>query len=75
MESLGGPSTLLGNLFSTIPLILEVGGFRVPVVNFIWDGIKGHNLFHERSGDSGNEEADEDIVVHDASMSGVTLKG
>ena len=35
LESLGRPSTLLGNLFCMIPLVLEVDGFHVPVINFV----------------------------------------
>ena len=35
LESLDGPSTSLGDLFSTILLILEVGGFYIPVIDFI----------------------------------------
>ena len=74
MESLGRPPTSLSNLLSMVPLVLEVGGLGVPVVNFIWDGIKGHDLLHERGGDSSHEETDQDVVVHDAGMSGVTLE-
>ena len=49
LEGLSGPSILLGDLFSVIPLVLEVGGFHVPVINFIWDCAKGHDLLHEWS--------------------------
>ena len=38
LESLGWPSTLLDDLFSPIPLVLEISGFYVPVVDFVWDG-------------------------------------
>ena len=48
--------------------------FRVPIVDFIWDGIKGHDLLHEWGGDSSGEETDQDIVVRDAGTSGVTLE-
>ena len=58
MESLGRPSTSLGNLFSAILLVLEVGCLEVPVVDFIWDGVKRHDPLHERGGDSGSKEAD-----------------
>ena len=75
LEGLSGSSALLSNLFCTIPLILEVGGFRVPVINFIWDYIKGHDLLHEWGGKSSSEEADEDVVVHNASMGGVAVEG
>ena len=51
LESLGRPSASLGNLLGMIPLILKVDGFGVPVVNFVWHSIKGHDSFHERSGD------------------------
>ena len=58
-----------------IPLVLEVDGFCVPVVDFIWDGIEGHDPLHEQGGDSGSKETNEDIVVHDASASNVALGG
>ena len=74
MESLGRPSTSLSNLLSTIPLVLEVGRLGVPVFDFIWDGVEGHDPLHQQDGDSSGEEADQDIVVHDAGMSGVTLE-
>ena len=74
LESLSGPSALLSDLLSTIPLVLEVGGFRVSVVDFIWDCIEGHDPLHEQGGDSGGEETDQDIVVSDAGTSGVALE-
>ena len=75
MESLSRPSTLLENLLSTIPLVLEVGGLGVPVINFVQDHIEKHDLLCEQSGDSGGKEADEDIVVHDASMGNIAPEG
>ena len=75
LESLGGPSTSLSNLLCVVPLVLEVGGFQIPVVNFVWDCVKGHDLLHKWDRDSDSEEAYEDIVVHNASMSGVALEG
>ena len=74
MESLDRPSTSLSDLLSMIPLVLEVSRFRVPFVDFIRNGVEGHNPLHERDGDSGGEEADGDIVVRDASVGGVTLE-
>ena len=74
LESLSRPSTSLSDLLGSIPLVLEVGCLRVPVVDFIWDCVKGHDLLHEQDGDSGGKETDQDIVVHDAGLSGVTLK-
>ena len=74
MEGLGSPPTLLGNLFHTIPLVLEVDGFSIPVVNFIWNGVEGHDSLHEWGGDSDSKEADEDIMVCDASADDVTLE-
>ena len=74
MESLGGPSTSLSDLLGAIPLVLKVSHLRVPVFDFIWDSIEGHDPFHERGGDSGSKEADQDIVASDASTSSVTLK-
>ena len=58
-----------------IPLILEVGYFGVPVINFVWDSIEGHDPPHEQDRDSSSKEANEDIVVCNASVGGVTLKG
>ena len=74
LEGLGGPSASLSDLFHVIPLVLEVGGFSVPVINFIWDGIKGHDLLHKQGGDSGSEEADKDVVVHDTSAGDIALE-
>ena len=74
MESLNRPPTSLSNLLSVIPLILEVSRLRVPVVDFIWDCVKGHDPLHEQGRDSSGEETDQDIVVRDTGMSGVTLK-
>ena len=66
LEGLSRPPTSLDNLFYTIPLVLEVGGFQVPVINFIWDCVEGHDLLHKWGGDSGSKETYEDVVVHDA---------
>ena len=74
LESLSRPSASLSDLLSTIPLVLEMGHFGVPFIDFVRNGVKGHDPLHERSGDSGGEEADKDIVVHDAGASGVALE-
>ena len=74
MESLGRPPASLSNLLSTIPLVLEVGRLSVPFVNFVWNGVEGHDPLHEWGGDSGGEETDEDIMVRDAGAGGVALK-
>ena len=74
LEGLSSPSTSLSDLLSAIPLVLEVDGFQVLVVNFIWDCIKGHDLLHEQGGDSSSKEADVDVVVSDAGTGGVTLE-
>ena len=84
MEGLGGSSTSLSNLFHVIPLVLKVDGLGVPVVNLVWYCVKGHDLvwyyveghdlFHKGGRDSCSEEADQDIVVCNASMGGVTLE-
>ena len=50
-------------------------GFGVPFIDFIRDGVEGHDLLHKQGGDSGSKEADEDIVVRDAGAGGVTLEG
>ena len=47
LEGLGGPSASLSDLLSAIPLVLEVGCLGVPVVDFIWDCVEGHDSFHE----------------------------
>ena len=75
MESLDRPSTSLGDLLGAISLILEVGCLGVPVIDFIRDCIERYDLLHEWGGDSSGEETDQDIVVCDAGMSGVALKG
>ena len=64
----------MSNLFHAVPLVLEVDGFRVPVVDLVWYGVKGHDLLHEWGGDSSSEEADQDVVVSDAGVDGVTLE-
>ena len=74
MESLGRPPTLLSDLLGAISLVLEVGHLGVPVINFIWNYIKGHDPLHEQRGDSSGKEANQDIVVCDASAGGVTLE-
>ena len=74
LESLGRPPTSLSYLLSTIPLVLEVGRLSVPFIDFVRNGIERHDPLHERGGDSSSEEADEDVVVRDASVSGVTLE-
>ena len=74
MKGLGGPSILLDDLFSMVPLVLEVDGFQVSVIDFIWDCIKGHDLLHEQGGDFGSKEANEDVVVCNASIGSVTLE-
>ena len=74
LEGLSRPSTSLSNLLNTIPLILEVSHLRVPVVNFIWDCVEGHDPLHEQGGDSSGKETNQDVVVHDSSTSGVTLE-
>ena len=58
-----------------VPLVLEVDGFGVLVINFVWYSIKGHDLLHEWGGDSSSEETDQDVMVHDAGVGGVALKG
>ena len=74
MESLGRPPASLSNLLGMIPLVLEVGCLSIPFVNFVRNGIEGHDLLHERGGNSGGEEANQDVMVRDASTSGVTLE-
>ena len=74
MEGLDDSFTLLGNLFYTVPVVLEVGGFGIPVIDFIQDGIKRHDPLYEQGGDSGSKEAYEDIVVHNTSTSDIALE-
>ena len=74
MESLGRPSASLSDLLSTIPLVLEMGHLCVPFVDFVMNGVEGHDPLHERSGDSGSEETDQDVVVRDAGTGGVALE-
>ena len=75
LEGLSVPSTLLGDLLSSVPLVLEVSSFDIPHINLVWDSVKRHNPFHEWDGNSSSEEADENIVVCDASMANITLEG
>ena len=65
----------MNNLLSTIPLVLEVDDFGIPVIDFVRDGVKRHDSLHEQDGDSSGKETDQDIVVHDTSTSSVTLEG
>ena len=74
MEGLGSPSTPLGDLFSVVPLVLEMDCLGVSIINLVWYSIKGHDLLHKQGGDSGSKEADQDVVVHDAGAGGVTLE-
>ena len=75
LESLGRPPALLGDLLHTVPLVLEMDCFGVPVVNLFWYSVERHDAFHERGRDSSGEETDQDIVVHDAGVGGVALEG
>ena len=74
MESLSRPSAPLSDLFSPIPLVLEVGRLGIPFVDLVGNGVEGHDPLHERGGDSGGEETDEHVVVRDAGAGGVTLE-
>ena len=74
LESLGRPPTSLSDLLGAIPLVLEVDRLSVPFINFVGNGIEGHDPLHERGGNSSGEETDEDVVVCDAGASGVTLE-
>ena len=74
LESLHRSSALLGNLFSMIPLVLEVGGLGVLVINFIWDGVKGYVLLHQQDRDSSSKDTDQDIVVYDAGIGNILLE-
>ena len=75
MEGLGSPSTFLGDLFCMVLLVLEVNCLGVLLIDFVRDGIKGHNLFHEWGRNSGSEETNEDVVVRDAGMGDIILEG
>ena len=72
---MGGPSVALGGLVSLVLLILEMSGLSVPLVNLCRDGVEGYDVFHEWHGNSSGKEADKDIVVSDANMGNITLKG
>ena len=58
LESLGRPSTSLGDLFHTIPLVLEMDCFRVSIINLLRYSIKGHDVLHEQDEDSDSKETD-----------------
>ena len=64
----------MSDLLSAILLVLKVGHFRAPVVNFVQYSVEGHDPLHEQGRDSSSEEANQDIVVHDVGASGVTLE-
>ena len=51
-----------------------MGGFSVPVIDFIWDSIEGYDLLYEQGEKSDGKEAYEDIVVCDAGTGDVTLE-
>ena len=74
MESLGGPSTLLGNLLSTLSLVLEISGFGMLLINFVQDSVVGHDLLYKQGRDTSSKETDEHVVVCDADASNITLK-
>ena len=74
MEGLGGPSTLLGNLFCLVALVLEVSGLGGPLSNLGRDGIERYDLLHEQGRDSGGKKTDEDIVVHDPGVENIALE-
>ena len=75
MEGLGSCSTLLSNLVSIVPLILEVSSFGIPLVDFSRHGVEEHNSFHKWDRYSCSEEADEDIFIRDAGTGDVALEG
>ena len=74
LESLGRLSTLLSDLFHVVSLVLEMDCLRVLVINLFWYSVKGHDSLHEQGGDSSSKATDQDIVVHDAGLSGVALE-
>ena len=75
LEGLGGLSTTLGNLVSAVPLVLEMSSFGVPLVDFAWNGVKGHDLFHKWYRDPSSKEADEYIVICNVDAGNVALEG
>ena len=75
LEGLGGPFTLLSDLVSLIPLVLELSSFGVPLINFCRDSVKGYDSFHQHGGDSDSKETNEDIGVHYANTDNVALEG
>ena len=74
MESLGRPSISLGDLFCSVPLVLKMDCFRIPLVDLFWHSIKRCDAFHEQGRDSSSEETDQNVVVSYASAGGVTLE-
>ena len=58
LEGPGRPPASLDNLFCAVPLILEVDGFQIPLINFIQYRVQGHDLLHEQGGDSISKETD-----------------
>ena len=75
MEDFGGPSAVLSDLVSSVLFVLEMSGFGISLIDLIRDGVKGHDPLHEGCQDSGSKEADEDVIVCDASTGDVILEG
>ena len=75
MEGLSGPSALLSNLVHTVPLVLEISGLGLSLIDFIRDSVKGHDPLHKQSRDSDSEEADEHIVISNVSVGDIALEG
>ena len=65
----------MSDLLGAIPLVLEVSRLGIPFVDFVRNGIKGHDLLHEQGGDAGSKETYQDVVIGDAGTGGVALKG
>ena len=66
---------MLDDLFCIISLVLKGDGLGVSFVNFAQDSIEGHNSPHEQDGNSGSKETNDNVVIHDASMDDIALKG
>ena len=65
----------LGYVVSSLPLSLEGNGFLVPVIYGGGDSAHGHDLTHERRGNSCREVSDQDVGITNIGESDLILEG
>ena len=47
LEGLCGPSTVLDDLFCMVPLVLEMSGLGIPLVDFVGDSVERYDFLYE----------------------------